>query len=111
MGEAQITAQERRLETVLRLFVLLFIGLAASYVLTGATHEETEFPFVANSVAKDGLFAALCFIAAGDVRQNGWAALLVILGHLLIIGSLLFMLAFGNTLSVDGTFGPPAGIG
>ena len=94
----------------LRLFTLLFVGMAASYLLQGALHEQTEFPFVANSVAKDGMFAALCFIAAGDVRQNGWAATLVIAGHVLIVGSLLFMLALGHTDSVAGSFGEPLGV-
>jgi choline dehydrogenase-like flavoprotein len=110
MADSPITPQERRLELVLRLFVLLFVGMAASYVFTGATHEATEFPFVANSVAKDGLFAALCFIAAGDVRQNGWAAQLVVAGHVLIVGSILFMLAIGHTDSVAGSFDSPLGV-
>jgi choline dehydrogenase-like flavoprotein len=105
-----LTHQERRLEVVLRLFVLAFLAMAASYLLQGGLHEETEFPFVANSVAKDGLFAALCFIAAGDVRRNGWAALLVVAGHVLIVGSLLFMLALGHTDSVAGSFGEPLGV-
>lgn len=110
MQGTALTHQERRLEVVLRLFVLVFVAMAASYLLQGGLHEETEFPFVANSVAKDGLFATLCFIAAGDVRQNGWAALLVIAGHVLIVGSLLFMLALGHTDSVAGSFGEPFGI-
>ena len=110
MPTNDLTPQELRLERVLRLFVLVFAAMAIGYLLQGALG-PSEFPFVANSAAKDGLFAALCFIAAGDSRRNGWAALLVIAGHLLIIGSLLFMLAFGKSLSVGGTFGPPAGIG
>jgi choline dehydrogenase-like flavoprotein len=110
LSHAELTPQERRLELVLRLFSLLFLGFVISYLLQGALG-PSEFPFVANSVAKDGMFAALAFIAAGDVRQNGWACLLVIGGHLLIVASLLFMLAFGNTDSVSGTFGSPAGIG
>ncbi|HKG17605.1 MAG TPA: GMC family oxidoreductase [Solirubrobacteraceae bacterium] len=110
MQGSPLTPQERRIELVLRLLTLLFIGFAASYLVQGALHPETEFPFIANSVAKDGLFAALCFIAAGDVRQNGWAALIVIAGHVLIVGSLLFMLALGHTASVAGSFGEPFGI-
>ncbi len=110
MQGSPLTPQERRLEVVLRLFTLLFVGMATSYLLQGALHDQTEFPFVANSVAKDGMFAALCFIAAGDVRQNGWAAQLVIAGHVLIVGSLLFMLALGHTDSVAGSFGEPLGV-
>jgi choline dehydrogenase-like flavoprotein len=97
------------MERVLRLFSLFFAGLAVSYLLQGALG-PAEFPFVANSTAKDGLFAALCFIAAGDIRRNGWAALLVVGGHVLIVGGLLFMLVLGNTDSVAGSFGEPFGI-
>lgn len=110
MASPELTAQEKRLELALRLFTLLFAGFVISYLLQGLLHEETEFPFVANSVAKDGMFAVLSFVAAGDVRRNGWAGLLVIAGHVLIVGSLLFMLAFGNTSSIDGSFGKPFGL-
>ncbi len=110
MPSRELTAQERRLELALRGFALLFVGFAISYLLGGALHEPTEFPFVANSVAKDGMFAILAFIAAGDVRRNGWAALVVIAGHVLIVGSLLFMLVLGRTDSVNGSFGEPLGI-
>ena len=51
----------------------------------------------------------LCFIAAGDVRQNRWATNLVVMGHALIVAALLGMLAFGNDASVAGTFGEPIG--
>jgi choline dehydrogenase-like flavoprotein len=96
------------MELVLRIFTVLFLGQAILYPALGL-FGSAEFPFVANSFAKDGLFCALCFIAAGDVRQNGWATLLVIGGHLLIVGSLLLMLVFGNHESVAHTFGEPAG--
>jgi choline dehydrogenase-like flavoprotein len=108
---AELTPQERRLELVLRLLTLMFVGFCVSYLLQGALHEGTEFPFVANSVAKDGMFAVLSFVAAGDIRKNGWAALLVIAGHVLIVSSLLFMLVFGTTFSVAGSFGSPVGVG
>lgn len=106
----ELTPQERRLELVLRLLSLLFVTFVIGYLLQGLLG-PAEFPFVANSVAKDGMFAVLAFIAAGDIRQNGWAGHLVIAGHLLIIASLLFMLAIGHTDSVDGTLGAPLGIG
>jgi choline dehydrogenase-like flavoprotein len=111
LASPELTAQERRLELVLRLFSLLFAGFVISYLLQGALHEQTEFPFVANSVAKDGMFAVLSFVAAGDIRRNGWAGLLVIAGHVLIVASLLFMLVLGNTSSIDGSFGEPFGLG
>jgi choline dehydrogenase-like flavoprotein len=106
----ELTPQERRLELVLRIFSVLFAGMALSYLVTGAIKDEVEFPFVANSVAKDGLFAVLAFVAAGDIRRNGWGGALVIVGHVLIVASLLFQLAFGNVSSVDHSFGSP-GVG
>jgi choline dehydrogenase-like flavoprotein len=104
----ELTAPERRLELWLRIFTVLFLGQAILYPVLGL-FGSAEFPFVANSFAKDGLFCVLCFIAAGDVRRNGWAVLLVVIGHLLIVASLLLMLAFGNHDSVAHTFGEPAG--
>jgi choline dehydrogenase-like flavoprotein len=96
------------MELVLRIFTVLFLGQAILYPALGL-FGSAEFPFVANSFAKDGLFCVLCFIAAGNVRQNGWAAQLVVLGHVLIVAALLTMLAFGNHDSVEGTFGSPLG--
>jgi choline dehydrogenase-like flavoprotein len=104
----ELTAPERRLELALRFFTAFFIVQALLYPVLGL-FASAEFPFVANSFAKDGLFAVLCFVAAGDVRRNGWAAQLVVLGHVLIVFALLLMLAFGNHDSVDGTFGSPLG--
>jgi choline dehydrogenase-like flavoprotein len=103
-----LTAPERRLELLLRVLVVAFLAQALIYPVLGL-FGPAEFPFVANSFAKDGLFFVLCFLAAGDVRQNGWAAWLVVLGHVLIVVALLGMLAFGNHDSVAGTFGRPFG--
>jgi choline dehydrogenase-like flavoprotein len=104
----ELTAPERRLELALRIFTVLFLAQALLYPALGL-FGAAEFPFVANSLAKDGLFCVLCFIAAGDVRQNGWATNLVVMGHALIVAALLGMLAFGNHDSVAGTFGEPIG--
>jgi choline dehydrogenase-like flavoprotein len=104
----ELTAPERRLELALRFFTVFFLIQAMLYPVLGL-FASAEFPFVANSFAKDGLFAVLCFVAAGDARRNGWAAQLVVLGHVLIVFALLLMLAFGNHDSVDNTFGSPLG--
>jgi choline dehydrogenase-like flavoprotein len=104
----ELTAPERRLQQLLRILTVAFLAQALIYPALGL-FGPAEFPFVANSFAKDGLFFVLCFLAAGDVRQNGWAAWLVVLGHVLIVLALLGMLAFGNHDSVEGTFGQPFG--
>ncbi len=108
MQAPELTAPERRLELVLRILTVAFLAQALLYPTLGL-FGSAEFPFVANSFAKDGLFFILCFLAAGDVRQNGWAAWLVVIGHVLIVVALLGMLAFGNHDSVAGTFGQPFG--
>ena len=108
MQAPELTAPERRLELALRFFTVFFLAQALLYPVLGL-FASAEFPFVANSFAKDGLFCVLCFIAAGNVRQNGWATQLVVLGHVLIVSALLLMLAFGNHDSVEGTFGAPLG--
>ncbi len=102
----ELTAPERRLQTVAGIFTFIFVALAAGYLIQGTTafDGEAEFPFVANSVAKDGMMAVLCAIAWADVRRNGWAITVVIGAHLLIAGSLVYMLAFGDTSSVAGSF-------
>jgi choline dehydrogenase-like flavoprotein len=104
----ELTPPERRLELALRFFTVFFLAQALLYPVLGL-FASAEFPFVANSFAKDGLFCVLCFIAAGNVRGSGWAAQLVVLGHVLIVAALLGMLAFGNDDSVDHTFGSPLG--
>jgi choline dehydrogenase-like flavoprotein len=108
MEPAELTAPERRLELVLRILTVAFLAQALIYPVLGL-FGPGEFPFVANSFAKDGLFFILCFLAAGDVRRNGWMGWLVVLGHVLIVLALLGMLAFGNHDSVAGTFGQPFG--
>jgi choline dehydrogenase-like flavoprotein len=106
----ELTAPERRLELILRILTVAFLAQALIYPVLGL-FGPAEFPFVANSFAKDGLFFILCFLAAGDVRQSSWAAWLVVIGHVLIVVALLGMLAFGNHDSVAGTFGHPFGTG
>ncbi len=87
-------------------FGLLFTAFAVSYVLQGILG-PAEFPFVANSTAKDGLFAAFSFVAASDIRRFSWAVFFVIGGHVLLITALLAMLLAGDISSVSGSFGDP----
>lgn len=108
MERPELTPQERRFELWLRFFTLFFLAQALIYPIAGL-FGSAEFPFVANSFAKDGLFCVLCFLAAGDVRRNGWMSQLVALGHVLIVAALLLVLALGNHDSYAHTFGQPAG--
>lgn len=106
----QLTQEELRLRSALRVLALAFLAMAGSYVAQGILG-PAEFPFVANSVAKDGLFAGLCIVAAADVRRFAWAAACVIAGHVLITIALVVMLATRNADAVAGSFGSPAGFG
>ncbi|MFN2616642.1 MAG: GMC family oxidoreductase N-terminal domain-containing protein [Thermoleophilaceae bacterium] len=91
-------------------FAVMFAGLCVGYLLQGVLG-HAEFPFVANSVAKDGLFFALCVAGAADVRRHSWAVFVVVAGHVLLVVSLITMLVLGDVSSVSGSFGAPVGIG
>jgi hypothetical protein len=107
----ELTPEEQRLRRFLQLLTLVFSGLAVSYVLQGILPEPgSEFPFVTNSLAKDGTFAVLCFVAAADIRRHTWAAWLVVGAHVLLIAGLLISLWLGNTSSVEGSFAAPFGL-
>ena len=110
MTTEELTREEVRLRRFAIAFAVLFVILAAGYLLQGF-FAGAEFPFVANSVAKDGLFALLCWVAATDVRRNLWAIGAVLVGHVLIVASLLLMALFGDTSSIAGSFEPPPGFG
>ena len=91
---------------MLAVFAAVFASMAVGYLIQGA-FAGAEFPFVTNSVAKDGLFCALCLAAANDLRRFSWAVSVVIGGHVLLVGGLLFMLAFGDISKVGGSFDGP----
>ncbi len=105
-----LTPQEQRFTNALRTLSFVFAALGISYLAQGV-FGHSEFPFVANSTTKDLLFAALAFVASTHIRRNGWAADVVIAGHVLLISSLLAMLAFGDLDTVEGSFDAPVGIG
>ena len=110
-GELEVLSREElRLRGFLLILAPVFAGMAISYVLQGVLpgkDEGSEFPFVANSLAKDGTFAVLCVVAAADIRRHMWAVQVVIGAHLLIIGGLLISLWLGNTATIEGSFAAP----
>ena len=109
MNGRELTREELRLRRALVFFTAAFVAMGAGYVIQGA-FADAEYPFVANSLAKDGVFAILCAIAAADVRRHGWAVLVVVAGHVLIVTGLLATFAFGQISSVAGSFEGPPGI-
>ncbi len=105
LKDIPLTTEELRLRRFLLILAPVFSVMAVGYILQGIMG-DAEFPFVANSVAKDGTFAVLCIVAAADVRRHMWAVSVVIGAHLLIIGSLVFSFATNNANDVSGSFTP-----
>jgi choline dehydrogenase-like flavoprotein len=92
---------------LLWLNAVLAIAFVAVY-LAGAIWDGEQFRFVVNSVAKDGLFAALCLLGISDVRRRGWTALLVAFGYACLIAAEIVMLIVGGQDDVT-TFGVTVG--
>lgn len=94
------------LTRVLTVLGVVFALLVCFYVALGL-FANAEYPFVANSAAKDGLFATLCIVAANDIRRFSWAVYLVIGGHVLLLLGLLLMGLFGDISSISGSLEIP----
>jgi choline dehydrogenase-like flavoprotein len=95
-----LTAHEWFLRIGLGILAVVFAGFMVAYLVDGV-NGGGRFPFVANSVTKDGLFLSITLIAIANLRRFGWLTVLVILGHLMLIASLGLMLATGNTSGAD----------
>jgi choline dehydrogenase-like flavoprotein len=88
-----LTAPERRLRALLWAHAALSVAFAVGYVLGGDT---ATLGFIPNSVAKDGLFAALSILGAADVRRRGWAAPLLAGAYVcLIVGEAITLIHGG----------------
>ena len=96
----KLTKHEGYLRFGLGVMAVVFAGFIVAYLVDGV-NGNGQFPFVANSVTKDGLFLAITLLAISNLRRFGWMTLLVIMGHLMLIVSLLLMLATGNTAGAD----------
>ena len=103
MAEPALTPPERRLRWLLFGNAALAVAFVAVY-LAGAIWDGEQFRFVVNSVAKDGLFAAICLLGAADVRRRGDLALLVAFGYACLIAAEVVMLLVGGQEPVT-TFG------
>ena len=108
VGE-ELTREERVLRRVLLVLGAVLGLFVIHYVLEGVVG-GAEFPFVANSAAKDSLFFILCMVAANDVRRFGWAVWVIIIGHVLLVGALLAALISGKGMSVAATLPPIFGL-
>lgn len=102
-----LTLQERNLKTYLRILFFIYLGGVFVYLLPaiGLMPEFLKpYPFLNdpafanNSVIKMGLFAALCFVAAGDVRRYLMAveAVMVVMALAVLSGLVLILFADNN---------------
>jgi choline dehydrogenase-like flavoprotein len=83
-----LTGWEKALRLLAAALALVSVGFAVIYIVQ-AFAGDAEYPYVVNSVAKDGLLAGLALLVLWDVRR--WAAVavpLIIAGHLLLIAML-----------------------
>jgi choline dehydrogenase-like flavoprotein len=99
-----LAGAERALRFVGLGIAALSLMFAAIYVV-GATQGGPEFPFTTNSIAKDGLLAALGLLVFVDVRRWGMVGVPLLVGaHLLLASVLGFTLVFGATPSIANTW-------
>ncbi|MDX6629804.1 MAG: hypothetical protein QOH00_2050, partial [Gaiellales bacterium] len=98
-----LTAAERRLRVVLRIFAVGLAGSALIYAIGPLIHTFRgtfrELPFVDNSVVKVSVLGLCCLYASGNVRRRRGLIGIVIAGHFVSVGAMLLMLAVGP---VDG---------
>jgi choline dehydrogenase-like flavoprotein len=89
---------------------LVCLYFAVKYVIDGVSR-NTEFPFVANSLAKDGALVALCWLVFWDVRR--WATVavpLLILAHVFLIVGMAITGWWDSNSSIQATWtSPPSG--
>src|SRR5829696_3686957 len=114
-SSATLTLQERNLKSYLRLLFFIYLGGVFLYLLP-AIGLMPDFlkpytfindpAFSNNSTIKMGLFAALCFVAAGDVRRYLIAveAIMVVMTLAVLSGIILILFAKNNyTIQTGGS--------
>jgi choline dehydrogenase-like flavoprotein len=104
-----LTSQELNLKSYLRILFFIYLGGVFVYLLPAIGLVPSflqPYPFLVdpafanNSVIKMGLFAALCFVAAGDVRRYLIAveAVMVVMALAVLSGLVLILFASNKYL-------------
>jgi choline dehydrogenase-like flavoprotein len=102
-----LTFWEQSLRASAVLLGLVSVGFALWYVLKGVVG-HSEYPFVVNSIAKDSLLAALCWLVFWDIRRWGPVAVpLLVLAHALLIAGMAVTWLWGNAKGIDHTWISP----
>jgi choline dehydrogenase-like flavoprotein len=89
-----LTKAEQRLRWLLYAHAALSFAFVV-YYLAGGAFDSSEFRFVDNSTAKDGLFCLISLLAAADVRRRGWLALVLAGAYAFLIGGEAWMMVLG----------------
>ena len=104
-----LTLWEQLLRWAGALLALISTGFAVWYLVKGFV-QESEYPYVVNSVAKDSLLAGLSLLVFWDVRR--WAAVavpLIVIAHTLMPIVMLLTAWWGEAEGIDHTWiGPPS---
>ena len=100
-----LTRPEQWLRGAAALLALTSTGFAVWYLVKGLA-TESQYPYAANSVAKDLLLVGLSALVFWDVRR--WAAIAVPLIVLVHVAMPVIMLVVGTEHGIDHTWiGPP----
>jgi choline dehydrogenase-like flavoprotein len=94
----ELTSAERRLRALLIAHAIWSAVLAAGYLAGGDTKVAA---FIANSFAKDVLFVVISALGAADVRRRGWAALVIAIGYLALVGGQVATLIWSGAPGLD----------
>ena len=104
-----LTRPEQWLRGAAALLALTSTGFAVWYLVKGLA-TESQYPYAANSVAKDLLLVGLSALVFWDVRR--WAAIAVPLIVLVHVAMPVIMLVVGTKHGINHTWiGPPEGRG
>lgn len=95
--DGPLTREERRFRGLLWFHAVLSVAFAVGYM----TGPARELGFIPNSVAKDGLLAALSVLAALHVRRHGWLVLVIAVGYAGLIAGQLVALIHGGASGVS----------
>jgi choline dehydrogenase-like flavoprotein len=96
-----LTFWEQALRGAAVILGLISITFAVKYAVDSVSR-NSEFPFATNSIAKDALLLALCWLVFWDVRRWGVIAVpLIVLGHAVLIAGILLTWKWGNNHSIQ----------
>lgn len=103
-----LTVSEQALRCAGGLLALISVGFAVWYLAKGLV-SNSEYPYAANSVAKDALLAGLGLLVFWDVRR--WASVavpLIVIAHVLMPVVMVLTALFGTAEGIGHTWiGPP----